>query len=161
MRSVRRAGVALALVSALALLGGCGPADDQAGGDPQVSSDDAADPAGTPSPASPAPSSTDAEPRTTGTGPADPDIPIPDLPRGAPRTPTDLLPLNVLVGTIRGGDSSCYTMATDQNGSYALVGAQGHSLAAGVVVRVTIADQRPASAPCPGDPVTVLSLEKV
>jgi hypothetical protein len=162
MRSVRRFRVALTLVSALALLGGCGPSDSQAES-PADASSGATDQAGTQTPTSPASSASEssAPPETTGTGPSNPDIPIPDLPHGAPRTPTDLVPSNILVGTIRSGEASCYTMETDENQSYALLGAQGHSLAAGVMVRVTIADDRPATAPCPGNPVSVVSLERV
>ena len=151
MRVVRWTGVTLALVLAPALLGGCGPAGSDARGPATESS--------TPAPAS------SAEPggasSATSPPPTDPGLPSLEPPSGAPRTPTDLVPSDIVVGTIRADRGSCYTLETDDGVQYALVGGDGRPLAPGVVVRVKVAEDRAATPTCPGRPVTIIDLEVV
>ena len=117
MRAARWTGVAVPLLLAVVLLGGCGPTDppavQDAGGSPPA-------PTGS---ASTAPSTASSSPSTGAPNPpTDPAIPTLDIPRGAPRTPSDLVPTEIVAGTIRGGDGSCYTLETDNGPVELLVG---------------------------------------
>jgi hypothetical protein len=144
----------LTVAFAAALIAGCGARDPQASGQ-------GVEPSGTGS----ATASATADPTPPGVAetalPTDLGPPTVDGPNRPPRTPSDLVPTGIVVGTIRGGTTSCYTLETDDGDRYALLGVDGPFLASGDVVRMKIAPDRPAIAPCPGDPVTVVWLQIV
>jgi|RhiMetdeSRZDD1v2_1073273.scaffolds.fasta_scaffold999341_2 hypothetical protein len=88
-----------------------------------------------------------------------PSLPQPGKP---PRTPTDPMPSDILVGRVtKGGSGPCYAMETDEGVTYALFWGQGVTLSVGdsVVVRY---EQMRALVDCgPGTPVSVVKLEIV
>lgn len=83
-------------------------------------------------------------------------------PSEIPKTPTDLLPTDILVGTItRGGTGPCYTMETNDGVPYALYGGDGVSLSKGDTVRVTFEPLRLKIYCGEGQHVAIVKLEIV
>lgn len=161
---MRTARSTIALVLGLALLSACTGTPDSsgaaAGGDSASASPSATSATGGPSGPGESPSSGSptlpGSGETPGTGGS-----TPGGPPGAPRTPSDLTPTTILVGTITtDSDGSCYTLFTDDGDRYALVGGDGRPLARGTIVRVKISNAAPpASASCEGTPVMIGTLE--
>jgi hypothetical protein len=145
--------VAAALVAAAVLAGCAQPgADGPTATTTQAGPSASADPAAT---TAPPPASTDG---ATGANP-----PPPSLPQGKPpRTPTDPMPSDILVGRVtKGGSGPCYAMETDEGVTYALFWGQGVTLGVGATVRVQYEQMRVLVDCGPGTPVSVVKLEIV
>jgi hypothetical protein len=87
-------------------------------------------------------------------------VPTMRPPTAPPRTPTDLLPTDVIVGTVTtGGTGPCYAIQTDDGQRYALYSDAGTVLSGGATVRVWF---KPVVADCgPGTSVRIIKVEVV
>ena len=81
------------------------------------------------------PSASPTMPSPSGSG-----LPTLTPPTSPPKSPTDALPTDVVVGRItKGGTGPCYGLITDDEKQYALYSTAGTALAEGQIVRVQTA----------------------
>jgi hypothetical protein len=99
------------------------------------------------------------EPAESGSTPplSSTDLPTMRPPAKPPKTPTDLVPRDVVAGRVtRGGSGPCYGLITDDDTEYALYSTAGIRLVEGTYVRIRYAALT-TSVPCgPGRLVALL-----
>lgn len=101
-------------------------------------------------------------PTFSSTSPGRPRVPTVAPESAPPKTPTDTLPTDVLVGTVTaGGDGPCYGMETNDGVRYALYGDDGTALKRGDTIRVTVEPLNIKIYCGPGQHVAILKLEIV
>ena len=90
------------------------------------------------------------------------DLPTLRPPTGPPKSPTDQLPTDLIVGTVTaGGRGPCYGMETNDGKQYALYGTDGVLLSRGDTVRVKVKPLQLMIYCGPGEHVAIVKLEIV
>jgi hypothetical protein len=80
-------------------------------------------------------------------------------PAKPPKTPTDLVPTDIVAGRVtRGGSGPCYGLITDDDIEYAVYSTAGLSLSEGTYVRIKFESLKPKIDCGPGRPIKALRM---